>query len=166
MKRRHKIWRLADRANMRFVSLAQMLVRLTSWKPDAARRGNNTKTNRSSGKARPHPMDVPLDPEVYAALSAKVERILKRSTLEGRSGCLEQRGDLEAAIADPELKQKLKDLFHEDDRRRAAAVRWIRRRGFDQALPALEGALSVEACDEVRKEIVRTLDELGARPQI
>jgi hypothetical protein len=163
MKNRPKILRLADRANTRFVGLVQMLVRLTSWRPASARSKKSVKAQTC--KSRPR-FDLPLDPEIYAELATKVERILKRSTVPGRSDSPKPKGDLETAIADPELKQKLKDLFHEDARRRATAVRWIRRRGFDQALPALEGVLSVEASDEVRAEIVRTMNELGARPEI
>lgn len=158
MKKRSEIMRLADRANQRFVGVFQAMARLG--------RGLSRKKRSRPALDKGAALEIPLDPKVYAELTAKVERILARGAGRGRPGSYRRRGDMQAAIGDPELKQKLRDLFDDDAGRRATAVRWIRRQGLDQALPALEAVLSVEASDEVRLEIARTIEELGARPEI
>jgi hypothetical protein len=54
-------------------------------------------------------------------------------------------------------KLKLRELFHKDAKRRLAAARWFRRHDYEAALPALEGMLTIEDNEDVRREIVRVI---------
>lgn len=64
-----------------------------------------------------------------------------------------------AAGLDWSTKRALRDLFHKDAEQRLVAAQWFRRHGREEVIPALEGMLSIEENQEVRREIVSALRE-------
>ena len=134
--------RIADGANRGFVKLAQSLMCLITW------RTAGTKPAVKMPRSRPARGGSAPDPRFFASLAKRVERILNHVHRAGEES------------DDKTFQLKLRDLFHGDAGRRLAAVRWIRKRRFRQALSTLESVRSIEESVEVRDEIARAILEI------
>jgi hypothetical protein len=165
--------RLADEANFKFVGFAAHLMDVVDWnRPirhlkkgkvnDSKQRPQDEKSN-TKAKSRPYWSGFAFDPKVLAALSKKMERILKRHEKAGVPNPRAASNREEISFSEEELESKLKELFHQDAWHRLAAIRWLRQHGCSEAISALEGVLSIEESDEVRGEIERALHVLRIR---
>lgn len=164
--------RLADEANLRFVGLAELLMRLVTWRRNARCSSKSDTDGRGlrargeppdrSGEPRPSRGGLSLDPRTLASLAEKVDRLLRRSDSTRVLDSCEQTDAQNSTVADESLRSKLKELFHQDAWHRLAAARWIRQHRRSGAISALEGVLSIEESNEVRGEIERALHVLTA----
>lgn len=136
-------WRLADEANLRFVELARLLMRLVTLSPQA-RAG------------------LSIDSRALASLAEKVDRLFRRCDTARAPDPHERADARDGSVADESLGPRLKELFHHDALHRLAAARWIRQHRCAGAIPPLEGVLSIEENREVRGEIERALQVLKA----
>ena len=147
--------RLADEANQGFVGLAHFLDRLISLQQPSGREA----PCRSGNPRWPHGVSS-IEKRFHAALVERIERILRRSASAGRAAAHWRRGAGDSSIDDGTAQLMIRELFHRDAGHRLSAARWIRKFGFGEAIPALEGALSIEESEEVREEIARGLREM------
>ena len=151
--------RLADEANQGFVGLAYYFERLIS--PGRPSRRDRARDGRHLGDSRKPRGVASIDRRFHEALVARIDRILRRSA-PAKEGAAQGRGEGAAGMSpDDETAQlMIRKLFHHEAEHRLSAAKWIREYGFEEAIPALEGTLSIEESEEVRDEIAHGLREL------
>ncbi len=165
--------RLADEANDEFVRLARLLARFLTW--EACARQGQAMGDSDSGSERPtvarsagggscarRRRGCALDADGWEALAERVDRIVNHTATMPTGGWRQTRGVADSAMDDGTHGLKLRELFDRDAARRLSAVQWIRRGGFSEAVPLLEGVLVIEESPEVREAIDSALHELKA----
>ena len=149
--------RVADEANRRFVELGRFLMNLTTGQYHHTVPGVDARQ-----PAPPAADPTGKSARFLSALADQVDRILRRSSRAGRDiVAARYKTAVDAPTGEAE-RRWLGRMFHDDAQYRMAAVRWVRERRHTEAIPTLEGVLSIEEDSGVRAEILATLREFEA----
>jgi len=178
MEEQQKSWtkslspvRIADEANNGFVKMAQFLMRVVTWdfathssghRVTSCQKGVWTQETPPVHTYRPHSVRDDLSSEPYRVAELSKQRSERMPSNRHTSRSQNRANKREPGLREIEdrIAVKFRELFHSNPLIRLSAASWIRERRYREAIPILEGVLSIEDNTEVRDEIIKTIESL------